>query len=420
MKILVVSFRFPPFNSAGAVSIGKTAKYLVSSGHDIRVVTAGDQRLPRTLRMDVDPDLVHATRWFDPLRAAAVLAGGKERVAASGFSAGRKHHRLLHRLGSVYRRVMIPDREIGWALPALRTAARLVEQWHPDVIYASAPPYTSLIVASALSHRSGVPWVAGLTDLWSDNPYNPYRGTRFDHLYRALEVRVLSSAAGIVVTTDEAAEIIQARYRKPIATVMNGYDAKEVRERTRRPTSEELRIVHTGVLMHELRDPTPLFLAMNDLRARGHRVVVDFFGRDSAIAFEAAQRIGVSDLVSVHGPISHEEVLEVQRDADILLVLQWNGDRIACPQKIFEYAAARRPILSIGPDDGPVARLLHQFEMGVVARHPEDIARELLRQSRLKRDTGQVPDVSQEPPGELSRSRQIEKMVELLNHVAAA
>jgi glycosyltransferase involved in cell wall biosynthesis len=241
-----------------------------------------------------------------------------------------------------------------------------------------------------------------------------------NHLYRALEFRVLRNAGGLVVTTEEAAEIIRARYRKPVATVMNGYDVDEVKERARRPTSEGLRIVHTGTLMHELRDPTPLFRAMKGLRAQGHRVVVDFFGRDSAVALKAAKRIGVGDSVSVQGPVSHEEALELQRDADVLLLLQWSGDRIACPQKIFEYVAARRPILSVGPDDGPVARLLHEFGMGVVARNPDDIARELLRLLQLKRETGRVPDVSPKPPRELSCSWQVERIVPLLNHVATS
>src|ERR687897_791094 len=125
LRILVVSFRFPPYNSAGAVSIGKAAKYLVALGHEVRVITARDQQLPINLLVEVDPGNVVATWWFNPMRVAEPLAGGRERVSATGFSAGRRHDRLVYRIGRLYRTLMIPDREIGWAWPAVRAGRRL-------------------------------------------------------------------------------------------------------------------------------------------------------------------------------------------------------------------------------------------------------------------------------------------------------
>lgn len=419
LKILVVSFRFPPYNSAGAVSIGKAAKYLVALGHEIRVVTARDQQLPTTLPMEVDPRFVVATRWFNPKRIAERIGGGKERVAATGFSAGRKHDRLVHLIGRLYRGLMIPDKEIGWGVPGYRAGRRVTKDWRPDVIYASAPPSTSLVVARGLSLRSGIPWVAGLGDLWSDNPYNPYRGTRFARLDQALEVKVMSSAAGFVVTTDEAAEVIRGRYHMPTVTVMNGYDPDDVRERTRESSPEELRIVYTGILMHDRRDPIALFHAMRMLRAEGHTVIADFYGRDSLVAAKAAERAAVRDLVSIHGPISYSDSVQAQRDSDVLLLLQWNdaAERITCPAKLFEYAAARRPVLGIGPEDSVVARLLREHGMGIVLQRPDEIATELRRLIELKAEVGRVPDVAPAPPDELSRTRQVERLAGLLSAV---
>ncbi|MGH2637383.1 MAG: glycosyltransferase [Actinomycetota bacterium] len=416
LRILVVSFRFPPFNSAGAVSIGKAAKYLVALGHEVQVITAGDQQLPTNLPMEVDPGTVVATRWFNPMRVAEPIAGGRQRVSATGFSAGRRHDRLVHRVGRLYRSVMIPDREIGWAWPAVRAGRRLISTWRPDVIFASAPPNTSLVVAKALSRGTGIPWVAGLGDLWSDNPYNPYRGTPLARLDRSLESRVLRAAAGCVVTTDEAGELIRGRYGTPTATVMNGFDADDARTRSGPSRPNELRIVYTGILMHDRRDPTALFRAMRRLRDEGDTVVADFYGRDAPVAEKAAGRVGVTDLVRSHGPISHEESLQAQRDADVLLLLQWNdpAERITCPLKIFEYAAALRPVLGLGPDDGVVARLLRQFDMGMVLQHPNDIARELRRWTELKARLGHVPDVAPVPPGELSRERQVATLASFL------
>ena len=39
MKVLIVSFAFPPSNVIGAVRVGKLARYLDHRGHDVRVLT---------------------------------------------------------------------------------------------------------------------------------------------------------------------------------------------------------------------------------------------------------------------------------------------------------------------------------------------------------------------------------------------
>jgi glycosyltransferase involved in cell wall biosynthesis len=415
-RILIVSFRFPPYQSVGAVSVGKTAKYLAALGHDVRVVTARDQLVPRTLPVEIDRGSVVSTGWLDPSRGAAIVSGGRGRVAETGFSASANAPGFVRRVGRAYRNLMIPDTEIGWGWPAFRAGRRLARDWVPEVIYASAPPYTALFVARAVATRTRIPWVAGLRDLWSDYPH---RGRRRGRLDRILESRVLGTAAGVVVTTEEAAEVLRARSRMPVATVMNGYDPDDLRDRTAADDPHRLRIVHTGVLMHERRDPSPLFDAMRQLRERGRTVVAEFYGRDSALAETVADRTGVHDLVSVVGPIPYGDSLQAQRDADVLLLLQTNdpAERHTCPAKLFEYAAARRPVLCLGPDDGVVARLVRQHHLGVVARHPDDIARELRRWCDLKERTGSIPDVSAEPPVGLSRQRQVQRLDRFLRDV---
>jgi Glycosyl transferase 4-like domain len=416
LKILVMSFRFPPYQSVGAVSVGKTVKYLIAMGHDVRVVTARNQQAPETLPLEVDPRSVVATGWFNPMRLVEWAAGGKERVAETGFSAKSGHERFVHRVGSLYRSLMIPDKEIGWAWPAFRVGERLAARWCPDVIYASAPPYTALLAARAVASRRGIPWVASLRDLWMDGHYREVRLSRLD---RALEFRVLSTAAGVVVTNEEAIPVVRKRYRAPIATVMNGYDPDDVRHGTRGSKSEELRIVYTGGLMHDKRDPGPLFHAMRKLRDEGDMVIAEFFGRDAAMAAKVARRVGVEDLVSGKGPLSYDESVQAQCEADVLLLLQ-SGDpaeRHTCPAKLFEYAAARRPLLCIGPDDGVVGRLVREFGLGSIVQQPEEITRELRRLLEVKRRVGRVPDVAPEPPPELSRVRQVEKLAQFLTDI---
>jgi hypothetical protein len=358
-----------------------------------------------------------STGWLNPMRFALRVAGGRDRVAATGFSAGRKHERAIHRLGRLYRGFMIPDKEIGWCWPAYRAGKRIVDEWRPDIIYASAPPFTSLVSASALAFRTGIPWVAGLRDLWCDGPY---RAVRFARLDRALESRVLGSANGIVITTRE--DLMRARFGVPTATVMNGYDPEDVRERKAPFRSGRLGIVHTGALIHDRRDPTPLFDAMRELHAEGRKVGADFYGRDSVLVTKTAERAGVADLVRAHGPVSYPDSIQAQRDADVLLLIQPDNEdeRRIYPAKLFEYAAARRPVLAIGPDDGVVARLITDLDLGSVVQRADDIAAELRRWHDRKASSGGLPDIAERPPEELSRRTQVQKLSDFLERVVRA
>jgi hypothetical protein len=230
----------------------------------------------------------------------------------------------------------------------------------------------------------------------------------------------LISAAGIVVTTEEAERVIRDRFRIPTATVMNGYDPDDLRERTRESRSNELRIVYTGVLIHDQRDPAPLFEAMRAVRAEGRAVAADFFGRDSAVVEKAAERFAVRDAVEAHAPIPYSESLQVQRDADVLLLLQGNNplERMICPAKLFEYAAARRPVLGIGPRGTVAERLLRQYGMGTVVQDRYDIAAELRQLIDRKAEIGTLPDVALRPPDDLSRRTQVERLSHFLASIA--
>jgi len=62
MKILIVSFGFPPSNVIGAVRVGKLTRYLDRRGHDVRVLTAsgdGDKSLP----LEIQPQRVLYTEY---------------------------------------------------------------------------------------------------------------------------------------------------------------------------------------------------------------------------------------------------------------------------------------------------------------------------------------------------------------------
>ncbi|MCH7554209.1 MAG: hypothetical protein IIC82_09470 [Chloroflexi bacterium] len=65
MRILLVSYYFPPTNAIGAVRVGKLAKYLLAQGHDVRVLTAAEPYLPKSLPVEFPERRIVRTRTVD-------------------------------------------------------------------------------------------------------------------------------------------------------------------------------------------------------------------------------------------------------------------------------------------------------------------------------------------------------------------
>lgn len=422
MRVLFLSYYFPPYNAIGAVRVGKLAKYLHAFGHDVRVITARDQPLQPTLPLEIPEDRVHATRWLNVNRPVELALGGRGRVAARGYqvSGGGRLGALVKGAGAQYRRIVnFPDGQVGWAPFALAEATRLARSWRPDVVYASGTPWTSLVVGHRLSRRTGIPWVAEFRDLWVDNPNMDDRGWRAA-ADRRLARRVVSSAGGFVTVADSLAEALRARYPMPGSVVLNGYDPEDYPAAPpSTPAGPELRIVYTGMIYEGKRDPSPLFEAIRLLGPRGRRVRVAFYGRYLDMARRLAAAHGVEDQVEVHDQVGYRDALRIQSEADLLLLMLWDDarERGTWTGKVFEYLGARRPVLTVGPADFVVSRVLADRGIGFASTDPAAIAERLRGWIDEKERAG----IAAVPPGAadgFSREQQTRVLESFLASVA--
>ena len=83
----------------------------------------------------------------------------------------------------------------------MSSGSKVIEEWKPDIIYSSANPFTSLLVAKRLSQKYSIPFVAEFRDLWSDNPYIelPWWRQKID---LKLESSVLNSTKACVTVSE--------------------------------------------------------------------------------------------------------------------------------------------------------------------------------------------------------------------------
>jgi glycosyltransferase involved in cell wall biosynthesis len=390
MKILIVGFWFPPANVIGAIRLGKLARYLYRHGHDVRVLTANvaeDRSLPLEIPRErvIYTDYIKRTNWPDILARALrpprndpppVSKDNPVLVPSVTVASSLREFIRRHYYGMVH----LPDMRADWLKSAMPAGARLFQEWRPDVIFASAPPYTGFILASRLARRFAVPWVADFRDLWADNPY--YSAPAWRRPIDAVQERLtLRNATGLVTVSPIWAEQLRRRHGRSVEVIYNGYAEEDFPEGE--PRSSDgliLTIRYTGSIYPNFRDPSALFAAIELLPAAiRNRVIVEFYCDAGGVVLAAAAEHHIVQSVAIKPRVPYRRALALQMEADILLLLQSTEQRDEgnIPAKLFEYLFARRPILFIGYERGVAAQLVRDRGAGLVSNAPEQIRDQL-------------------------------------------
>ena len=397
MKILIVSFAFPPSNVIGAVRVGKLARYLDRRGHDVRVLTT-DLVEDRSLPLEISRERVFYTEyyerrhWIDRVvrllrsRTALPTEGRREDAPPQDGAPPRPLRQAFRR--HYFGLTHIPDMRADWARTAIPAGRRLISEWKPEIIFASAPPNTGLMVASRLARTHKLPWVADFRDLWVDNPYYSEPGWR-KRIDTILEPRILRSAAGLVTVSPIWAEQLRRRHGKDVTVVYNGYAEEDFPPLAQQAEPGEiLTIRYMGSIYRGFRDPSALFSAIallpDQLRTR---INLEFFSDAGDAVLDAAAAHRVENVVAVKPRVPYRRALALQMEADVLLLLQSSDQRDEgnLPAKLFEYLYARRPILFIGYERGIAARLVIERRAGLVSNSPVQIRDQLQRWFEDKR-----------------------------------
>ena len=150
-----------------------------------------------------------------------------------------------------------------------------------------------------------------------------------------------------------------------MSVIVNGFDEvafSDLPIAPRAPAVGPLRLVHSGILYPDGRDPLPFFTALANLRGKGAlacgvEVVLRASGSEAAYAREL-QRLDLESVVTLAPPISNRDALREQAAADALLLFQGRQFDRQIPAKVYEYLRIGRPIFALVGEDGDTAALL--------------------------------------------------------------
>lgn len=361
----MIAYHFPPaaMGSGHLRTLG-FARYLPACGWDPIVLTACAIAYPRIgpISQGLIPEscIVHRALAFDARRH---------------FGVGGKYPAFLAQ----------PDRWVSWWPAAVWQGLRLIRRYRVRVIWSTYPIMTAHCIARTLSRVTKLPWIADFRDpvansVSAENPYSVTSQHRW-------EKRVLYSAAHAVFTTPGALRSYAERYPAieragRLSVIENGYDETAFTDLTTVSSSKPgkpLRLLHSGILYPEGRNPVPFLTALARLKSSGSLgakdvvVILRASGSESAYAREIT-RLGLGEMVILAPPVSNREALAEQARADALLLFQGPQYDRQIPAKLYEYLRIDRPIFALVGEQGDTAAVLRRTG-GAVLVPPDDVSR---------------------------------------------
>ncbi len=265
-------------------------------------------------------------------------------------------------------------------------------------------------------------WVVDWRDLWVDN--HIYPGLPVLRWYETfLEHRFHRHADLVTTVSEPLARVLHTKTGKQVETILNGFDPEDYETLPGRdffPRDGIIRILYTGSIYKGKRDPTPLFAAIARLKETEglgpERVRVLFAGPNADVS-ELAVENGVSEFCEYLGFLPREDALRAQRDADVLLFLEFEAPGVdgILTGKLFEYLFAGKFILGVGVTERTSAgRLMTDVGHGRAVGKDVGSIVAMLR-SWLRDGVSPVAEDNQNEIRRFSREVQAMKMLEHIN-----
>ncbi len=288
-----------------------------------------------------------------------------------------------------------PDTERTWKLPALHAATALLAREHFDAILSSSPFPTSHVVAAQLQEQTGLPWVADFRDPWTVNHNYPFQSFR-KTIETAFEKRTMKRAESLITVSPGFAKKIESLHGRSVSVITNGFDLS-MSESASQVLTGKFTVTYTGTIYTGKQDSHKFLRALSNLFQGGQmepsEVCVRFYGRKDTWLKQEIYSFGLSHSVTQYPTVPKLEVVARQKESQLLLIFNWEDQEETgvYPLKLFDYLAAKRPILATGGyRNSDVRNILEITRAGRYATSVEEIETVLLSSYREFKEHGMV------------------------------
>lgn len=374
-KVLILTYYWPPSGGAGVQRWLKLSHYLAEQGVEVHVLTprgdyASYTTLDPTLQNDIHPDVkLHQTKSFEPLGIYAKLFG-KKSIPSAGFGNVDKKNWKQQLVIFLRTNLFIPDPRKYWKPYAYKTAKQIIRQHGITNIITSSPPHSVQLIGKKLKRKLNVNWIADFRDMWTDiYYYELLNHSRLSHIMNLrMERKVIEQADHIATVTPVYIPFFASKSSKvnsdKFTSIPNGYDPKDF-EDFDYGKNDVFTITYTGTISEQY-NINPFLDALSSLKD-SIEFKLQFVGSVYPQLHEELEQRNLIKHTLFSDYVPHKESIRYLQKSSLLLVcgpLNKDQKEGGIPAKVYEYLAARKPIIYIGKVDGFVAHILEETVAG--------------------------------------------------------
>ena len=368
MKVLIITYYWPPAGGSGVQRWLKFVKYLQEFGIEPVVYTVENANY---LKQDISL-LNEVPKGIKILKQPIweptdFLFWKKNKHKNKGISNVSKGGFLSFIRGNFF----IPDPKIFWVKPSVNYLQKYLDNHAIDVIISTGPPHSMHLIAEKLHQKNTIKWLADFRDPWSNLYYNKdFNQLAFaKNKNKRLEERILRNSDCILTVSNSLKEEL-AKTAKKVEVITNGFDDEFLASKNV-ILDTKFSISYIGLLPKQS-NPNLLFKVLKGLCKES-----ETFKKDLQLNFigDISEEVKVEILANklnentdFVGYVSHQEAIAYQNKSQVLLLLIPNvkNNKGILTGKLFEYLKAKRPILAIGPEKGDLATILQETNSGVI------------------------------------------------------
>ncbi len=389
----MLSYYFPPAGGPGVQRVLKFVKYLPEFGWDPVVLTVKNGDFPAwddSMLAEVPASVpVYRVPAVEPYALYRRITGKSQEEALPVALLAKEGAGSFAECISQWIRanVFIPDARIGWIPAVVKRSRQIFAKYHIDAIYSSSPPHSVQLAAMMMAKTYRRPWLADFRDPWTDIFY-------YQKLSRTLparqvdaffEQKVLATADAVISVSPSILRSLQEKAPETRFKVLyNGYDASDFTSAAEKK-SEQFTISFIGNLKVN-QSPPALWNAIETVLQENSQVaeslVLQFTGTIHPRVMASLEEKNLMEHVQIEEYVPHHEAIKRMQGASVLLFIipDAPNNRGILTGKLFDYLAAGRPFLSLGPPDGDAARILDRMEAGpmIAPENMEEIHKRIL------------------------------------------
>lgn len=427
-NLLIISSSFPPNSIISAKRPSKLAQHISKFGWNPFVLTCASG-----CYYEVDPLLekdIPSGVLLEKVRCRSLWA--HIRILREKYPNGIQRFaiQLLSAITKITQPMVPLDERYPWALQAAKQGILLVRQHTIDLLWATSPHISNLYAAYLIAMKTGVPYILDYRDVSMEVKKNKSFLNRYNS---RLEHTAVRNAAGISYVAPMQEQILLKKFscaaEKPRCLIYNWFDASKT-TRLHATKNNHFTIIHGGSLYRGTRKIDYFFEALSLIKKSPltHLQQVKFYQyfyhEGMNYLEEIRSRYNLEDTVSFCKKVTYDTFLSLCKGADILLLVVGHDTEAqqhagTIPGKLYDYFAACKPILVIGPSYCEAASMVTKLNRGLAVPddNPGQIAEaiNLLAQQRGKNG---ALDLSMNAVREFESETVVEKMARFFDEVA--